>query len=262
MAEVLLLERAGGVATLTLNRQESMNSLSTELKDALVQALAEVAADRSVRAVVLTGSGRGFCVGQDLGEHAQLLESGDPTPLSTVERHYNRITLAIAEMPKPVIAAVNGIAAGAGASFSFACDFRIVSAEARFLLAFANVGLGLDSGASWTLPRLVGAGRAAELCLLAEPISAELAAEYGLVSRLVPPEQVLPAALELAERLAAGPTLAYAAIKQALQYAAGHTLAEALANEAVQQAAAGATADHRNATAAFVAKRRPVFTGD
>jgi len=164
-------------------------------------------------------------------------------------------------MPKPVIAAVNGTAAGAGASFSFACDFRIVSAEAKFLLAFANVGLGLDSGVSWTLPRLVGAGRATELALLARPITAETAERYGLVTQLVPADQVLPTAQELATRLAAGPTVAYAAIKNAMHYGAGHTLEQALENEAVQQAAAGATDDHRNAVAAFIKKEQPVFVG-
>ncbi|MGI8667080.1 MAG: enoyl-CoA hydratase/isomerase family protein [Jatrophihabitans sp.] len=261
MAEVLLLERDEGVATVTMNRPESMNSLSTELKNALVHTLAELAADRAVRAVVLTGSGRGFCVGQDLAEHIELLQAQDPAPLSTVERHYNPITLSLAAMAKPVIAAVNGTAAGAGASFSFACDLRIVSDQAKFLLAFANVGLGLDSGASWTLQRLIGAGRATELCLLAQPITAELAQSYGLVTQLVPPEQVLPVAQELAGRLAAGPTAAYAAIKQAIGFAAGHSLAESLANEAVQQAVAGATDDHRAAVAAFVAKQKPVFTG-
>jgi 2-(1,2-epoxy-1,2-dihydrophenyl)acetyl-CoA isomerase len=261
MADVLLIEKTDGVATLTMNRPESMNSLSSELKDALVAALADVGADTAVRAVVLTGSGRGFCVGQDLSEHTRLLEAGDPAPLSTVYEHYNPITLSLAQMPKPVIAAVNGTAAGAGASFSFACDFRIVSAQAKFLLAFANVGLSLDSGASWTLPRLIGAGRAAELALLAEPISAQQAERYGLVTQLVPAEQVLPAAHELAVRLAAGPTVAYAAIKNALHFAASHDLAQSLANEGVQQSAAGATEDHRAAVAAFVRKEKPVFEG-
>jgi 2-(1,2-epoxy-1,2-dihydrophenyl)acetyl-CoA isomerase len=262
MADVLLVDRAEGVATLTMNRPESMNSLSLELKQALLAALTDVAEDRSVRAVVLTGTGRGFCVGQDLAEHVQLLAAGDPSPLSTVQEHFNPITLALAGMAKPVIAAVNGVAAGAGASLTFACDLRIVSDQARFLLAFANVGLGLDSGASWTLPRLIGAARATELCLLAQPITAQLAADYGLVTQLLPAEQVLPAAQELAARLAAGPTAAYAVIKQALHFAASHSLAESLDNEAAQQALAGATADHRAATAAFVSKQKPVFTGE
>jgi 2-(1,2-epoxy-1,2-dihydrophenyl)acetyl-CoA isomerase len=261
MADVLLIDRADGVATLTLNRPESMNSLSLELKNALVEALADVASDVSVRAVVLTGNGRGFCVGQDLAEHIRLLESGDPAPLNTVRLHYNPITLSLAQMPKPVIAAVNGTAAGAGASFSFACDFRIVAENAKFLLAFANVGLGLDSGVSWTLPRLIGAGRATELALLAQPITAQVADSFGLVTKLVPTDQVVPMAQELAAQLAAGPTAAYAAIKQALHYAASHTLEASLDNEAVHQAIAGATDDHRAAVAAFVNKDAPTFVG-
>ena len=261
MADVLLVDRTDGVATLTMNRPESMNALSTELKDALVQALADVGTDDSVRAVVLTGSGRGFCVGQDLSEHIQLLQAGDPAPLSTVSEHYNPIALSLAQMPKPVIAAVNGTAAGAGASFSFACDFRIVAEGAKFLLAFANVGLSLDSGASWTLPRLIGAGRALELSLLGRPITAETAQQYGLVTQLVPADQVLATAQQLAAQLAAGPTVAYAGIKNAIHYAATATLEQALDNEAVLQAAAGATSDHRNAVAAFVNKEKPVFLG-
>src|SRR5690242_7483715 len=139
MSDVLLVERSDGVATLTLNRPESMNSLSVELKVALRTALEEAAADREVRAVVLTGSGRGFCVGQDLREHVALLEANDPSPLSTVSEHYNPLVLTLARMPKPVVAAVNGMAAGAGAGLSFACDFRIAANSAGFLIAFANV---------------------------------------------------------------------------------------------------------------------------
>jgi 2-(1,2-epoxy-1,2-dihydrophenyl)acetyl-CoA isomerase len=261
MADVLLIDRTDGVATLTLNRPQSMNSLSLELKNALVETLQDVAHDAAVRAVVLTGNGRGFCVGQDLSEHVQLLEAGDPAPLSTVAEHYNPITLSLTQMPKPVIAAVNGTAAGAGASFSFACDFRIVSEDAKFLLAFANVGLGLDSGVSWTLPRLIGAGRAAELALLAQPITAQVADSYGMVTQLLPADQVLPAAQKLASRLASGPTAAYAAIKHALHYSASHTLEESLANEGAQQALAGATVDHRSAVEAFVKKEKPIFVG-
>ncbi len=232
MADELLVERAEGVATLMLNRPESMNSLSVTLKESLLDAVRDVTADPAVRAVVLTGAGRGFCVGQDLREHVAMLESGDPTPLSTVTEHYNPIVLALARMPKPLIAAVNGMAAGAGAGLTFACDFRIAANTAGFLLAFANVGLTLDSGVSWTLPRIVGAARATALALLAEPITAEAALEMGLVNAVVEPERVLPAAVELAARLAAGPTAAYGAIKQSIAYAAATDLESALAMEA------------------------------
>ncbi len=261
MADVLIVERTDGVATLTLNRPETMNSLSVELKQALGTAVDAVARDPSVRAVVITGAGRGFCVGQDLREHAALLESGDPAPLSTVTQHYNPVISTLAAMPKPVIAAVNGMAAGAGAGIAFACDFRLASAGAGFLIAFANVGLSLDSGVSWTLPRLVGAARATALCLLAEPVSADAALEMGLVNAVVEPDRLTAAAQELAGRLAAGPTSAYAAIKASMAFGATASLEETLAREAELQKAMGATDDHRNATAAFLAKQQPVFTG-
>jgi 2-(1,2-epoxy-1,2-dihydrophenyl)acetyl-CoA isomerase len=261
VTDVLLVDRSEGVATVTLNRPESMNSLSVELKETLAAALVQLADDDAVRAVVLTGAGRGFCVGQDLREHVGLLESNDPAPLNTVTEHYNPIVRALAGMPKPVVAAVNGMAAGAGAGLAFACDFRIASSSAGFLLAFANVGLTLDSGVSWTLPRLIGASRATALALLAEPITAEAALEMGLVNAVVEPDKVLPAATELATRLAAGPTLAYAAIKQSIAYAATHSLDDSLDMEAELQARCGATEDHRNATAAFVAKQKPQFRG-
>jgi 2-(1,2-epoxy-1,2-dihydrophenyl)acetyl-CoA isomerase len=261
MTDELLTERAEGVATVILNRPESMNSLSLALKDALVTELDAIARDDSVRAVVLTGTGRGFCVGQDLREHVTLLESSDPAPLNTVEQHYNPIITTLTTMPKPVIAAVNGMAAGAGAGLAFACDFRFASAKAGFLIAFANVGLTLDSGTSWTLPRLVGAARATALCLLAEPIGAEAALEMGLVNAVLEPQHLMPAVRELANRLAAGPTAAYAAIRESLTFGATSTLSQALAKEAELQRVMGATEDHRNATAAFVAKQKPIFRG-
>jgi 2-(1,2-epoxy-1,2-dihydrophenyl)acetyl-CoA isomerase len=261
VTDVLLIERADGVATLTMNRPDSMNSLSVELKEALLEATRDVSADPSVRAVVLTGNGRGFCVGQDLREHVALLEAGDPAPLATVSRHYNPLVQALAGMPKPVIAAVNGMAAGAGAGLAFACDFRFASRTAGFLLAFANVGLTLDSGVSWTLPRIVGQARATALAILAEPITAESALEMGLVNAVVEPETVLPTAHDLAARLAQGPTAAYAAIKQSIAYAASSDLAGALAKEDELQTAMGHTEDHRSSTAAFVAKQKPSFRG-
>lgn len=261
MSDPLLLDRADGVATVTLNRPKSLNSLSVELKEALIAALTELREDTATRAIVLTGAGRAFCVGQDLREHVSLLDSGDPMPLATVRQHYNPIALGIARMPKPVIAAVNGVAAGAGASLTFAADFRLAAESASFLLAFANVGLSADTGASWTLPRLVGHARATAMMLLAEPVPAAHALEMGLVNAVVPDERLLPAAQELAARLAAGPTLAYAAIKESLAFGEGASLEDTLAKEDELQSRVGATADHRNATAAFVAKRPVTFEG-
>jgi 2-(1,2-epoxy-1,2-dihydrophenyl)acetyl-CoA isomerase len=262
VSETLTVERTGGVATVTLRRPESMNSLSVELKEALLAALRDVAADDTVRAVVLTGEGRAFCVGQDLREHVGMLESGDPAPLSTVRTHYNPITLALAELPKPVVAAVRGMAAGAGAALAFAADFRIGGPSTGFLMAFANVGLAADSGGSWTLQRLVGYAKAAELLLLAQPVDVKEADRLGLLTRVMASDdEVLPAAQQLAARLAAGPTVAYREIKASLAYASTATLADALEREAEAQAVTGRTEDHRNATAAFVAKQKPTFSG-
>jgi 2-(1,2-epoxy-1,2-dihydrophenyl)acetyl-CoA isomerase len=184
-----------------------------------------------------------------------------PAPLDTVREHYNPLVLAIRSMPKPVIAAVNGVAAGAGAGLAFACDLRIAAQGASFLMAFARVGLAADTGVSWTLPRLAGAGRAAELLMLAEPIRAPQALELGLVNQVVADVDLPSVARALAARLAAGPTAAYAGIKEQLNYAAGHGLAEALDKEAEVQTALGRTADHRAATLAFTRKQEPRFLG-
>lgn len=259
--QTVLVDHRDGVATITLNRPASLNSLSTELKEELIAALALVRDDTAVRAVVLTGAGRAFCVGQDLREHVERLTSGDPSPLSTVREHYNPIVLSIARMPKPVVAAVNGTAAGAGASFAFAADFRVAGESSRFAMAFTGVGLSVDSGASWTLQRLVGSARAVELLMLAEPVDATRARELGLVTTVVADDRVLDEARELAVRLASGPTVAYAGIKEAVEFAAGASLPEALEREAVLQERAGRTEDHRAATAAFVARESPTFTG-
>jgi 2-(1,2-epoxy-1,2-dihydrophenyl)acetyl-CoA isomerase len=258
---VLLIDDDQGVRTLTLNRPSAYNSLTTELKNELLAGLRAAAADDSVRALVLTGAGRAFCAGQDLKEHVALLTSGDPSPLRTVEDHYNPITLTIAEMPKPVIAAVNGTAAGAGASFAYAADLRIAATSAKFLMAFANIGLTADSGGSWTLPRLIGYGRAMEIMLLGTSVDAPRALEIGMVNQVVPDAEVLTTARDLAARMATGPTTAYATIKAALRYAAAADLPSALAEEGRGQIAAGATADHREAVQAFVEKRPAAFTG-
>lgn len=257
----MLYELAGAVATITLNRPEALNACTVALKEDLLAALKRAHEDAAVRAVVLTGAGRAFCVGQDLREHAGTLAAGEQGVESTVREHYTPIALGLATMPKPVVAAVNGMAAGAGASFAFACDFRVAGESTGFLMAFAKVGLGADSGASWTLQRLVGYGRATALLMLAEPFTAQQALEMGLVNAIVPDDRVLAAAHELAGRLAAGPTQAYAAVKAGLAYAAVHNLADALENEAGLQAVAGRTADHVNATNAFLAKQQPVFEG-
>jgi 2-(1,2-epoxy-1,2-dihydrophenyl)acetyl-CoA isomerase len=260
MTDVLHCEVADGVATVTLNRPDAMNSLNFDLKEALRDTLTSVAADREVRAVVLTGAGRAFCAGQDLKEHVSALEN---VPLEkiwqTVAEHYTPVATALATMPKPVIAAVNGIAAGAGASLAFACDFRIAADTAGFNVAFSAIGLSADTGSTWTLPRLVGHAKALEMLMMPATIPAPAALELGLVSQVIPAAELPAAAAELARRLAAGPTLAYGAIKRALAYSATHSLAESLAFEGEMMALTGATEDHRRAVAAFVAKEQPTF---
>ncbi len=250
------------VGTILLNRPRAHNALTAQMKTALLAALRQAAASPEVRVVLITGAGPAFCAGQDLREHAELLTAAQTgAAMDTVREHYNPIVLAIRSMPKPVIAAVNGVAAGAGASLALACDLRIAARGASFLMAFARVGLAADTGASWTLQRLVGAGRAAELLLLAEPLAAARALELGLVSQVVDDADLPAAASALAARLAIGPTAAYAGIKAELDYAAGHDLAAALEQEAEVQAALGRTADHLAATAAFAQKQRPTFQG-
>ena len=260
MSDAVRLERRAGVATITLHRPESLNALNLEVKGGLLAALEEARRD-DVRAVVLTGAGRAFCVGQDLREHAELLETGERAVERTVREHFNPIIYALATLPKPVVAAVNGTAAGAGAACAFAADFRLAADSATFLLAFSKIALSADSGASWTLQRLVGYGRATALLMLGEPVTAQQALDMGLVNAVVPAAELAAAAAELAGRLAAGPTTAYAAIKESLAAAATADLPTALETEARLQGRCGATLDHRSATRAFLAKEQPVFTG-
>jgi 2-(1,2-epoxy-1,2-dihydrophenyl)acetyl-CoA isomerase len=254
----LRLEVDGPVAILTLDRPEALNALTVPLKVALRDALESLAADRAVRTVILTGAGRAFCAGQDLAER----EQPDAAPLDVeVRERYNPIIRALRSMGQPVIAAVNGVAAGAGASLAFACDLRIAAEEARFVLAFGRIGLVPDSGATWFLPRLVGPAKAAELTLVGDPVDAAEALRLGLVSKVVPGDQLLSEATALAERVAAGAPLAMALTKEALQRSLTIDLDEALEGEAKLQGIAGASADHAEGLAAFREKRPPRFTG-
>jgi len=188
MTDSVLREQTGTVATITINRPAARNALTAETKLGLLDALRDCSGDDGVRAVVLTGAGRAFCAGQDLREHAEQLEAGGAVS-DTVREYYNPMVAAITAMPKPVIAAINGVAAGAGAALALACDFRIAAQRASLLMAFARVGLGADSGASWTLQRLVGMARAAELLMLAEPVEAGPALSMGLLTSVVADEE-------------------------------------------------------------------------
>lgn len=261
MTDPVTVTREQGVGTVRLDRPEAMNALDVATKDALLAALREVAADPAVRCVVLTGSGSSFCVGQDLKEHVTLLAEDPSAVWSTVREHYNPIVQLIATMDKPVLAAVNGVAAGAGAAFAFAADLRYAADTAGFNLAFAGVALSCDSGSSWSLPRLVGTARAKELLLLPRTVPAAEAAALGLVTEVVPAAELAARVGAVASRLAAGPTLAYGAIRRAVTYAAGQPLTEALEHEAGMMDRTGTSADHRAAVAAFLAKQSPEFTG-
>lgn len=256
------VDRLGGVATVRFNRPEAMNALDTPTKVALLGALQDVAVDPAVRCVVLTGSGRAFCVGQDLKEHIGLLQAEDESLWRTVPEHYNPIVTLLATMDKPVIAAVNGVAAGAGAAFAMAADLRIVSDTAGFNLAFVGIALSCDSGSSWSLPRLVGTAKAKELLLMPRTVPAEEAVVLGLATEVVPAAAFDQHVAALAARLAAGPTLAFGAVRRAVEFSAGAPLEEALEHEAQLMAATGASADHRAAVAAFLAKEQPVFAGE
>ena len=254
----LRIETADAVATITLDRPDALNALTIGLKRELLAAIEAIAADDAVRAVVLTGAGRAFCAGQDLRER---LEPGAPPLDEEIRLRYNPLIRAMRALPKPIVGAINGVAAGAGASLAFACDLRVAAEGASFLLAFGRVGLIPDSGATWILPRLVGAAKATELALLADPLSAADAERFGLVVRVVPADELAATAHALAVRLATGAPRALALTKRAIQEGADATLDEQLEREAILQGEAGATADHAEGIAAFLERRPPRFTG-
>ncbi|MDQ2758663.1 MAG: enoyl-CoA hydratase-related protein [Actinomycetota bacterium] len=257
---VVLVEHDEGVATITLHRPEAMNALNLAAKQQLLAALEQAAEDPAVRCVVLIGSGRAFCVGQDLKEHVEQLHSGDQLG-DTVLDHYNPIALLLATMNKPVLAALNGVAAGAGASMALATDLRFLADTAGINTAFAGIALSCDTGSSWTLPRLVGTARAKELLLMPRTVPADECLSLGLATEVVPAADLADRVREVARTLAAGPTLAYGSIRRAVAYAAAHPMQEALDHEAHLMTLTGQSADHLAAVDAFLAKQKPTFTG-
>ncbi|MGW0931740.1 2-cyclohexenylcarbonyl CoA isomerase [Streptomyces sp. NPDC002644] len=265
MADTVLYEVSDALAIVTLNRPEAMNALNVEAKVALRDALRAAAEDSGVRAVLLTAAGdRAFCVGQDLKEHIELLaagEDGGEGRLSTVSEHYNPIVRAIAGMAKPVVAGVNGVAAGAGFGFALAADHRIVADTAKFTTSFAGVALTADSGVSWTLPRVVGPGRATDLLLFPRSVDAREALELGVADRVVPAAELRAEAEKVARKLAEGPTVAYAALKESVAFGLTHSLEETLEKEDELQGRAGSSEDHRIAVQAFLDKERPKYLG-
>lgn len=260
--EPVLVDRRDALAIVTINRPERRNALDAEAKVALREALAAVAEDDGVRAVVLTGSGGHFCAGQDLKGHARTLEEEGPeATFATVADDYVPVIRSLTTMSKPVVAAIEGACVGAGLGIALACDLRVVATSASFATAFSAIGLTTDSGLAYTLPRMVGDAKARELVLLGESFSGEQAHAWGLVARLTQGGGALEQATELGSRLAAGPTAAYAESKALLAATWDHSLDETMQVEAEAQLRAGSTEDHQLAVKAFLAKERPVFSG-
>jgi 2-(1,2-epoxy-1,2-dihydrophenyl)acetyl-CoA isomerase len=255
--ETVLTNTQGGVRIMTMNRPDVLNAINAQLGEDLLDALRDAEQSSEARCVLLTGAGRGFCAGADLRGHTP----GETSLGGLLRERYNAIILRLRGMGKPVIAAVNGVAAGAGCNLALAADLRVASDHASFIEAFARVGLIPDSGGTWLLPRLVGLGRALEMMLLAEPIDAATAERTGMENRVVPHDDLMGAAMEWATRLAQGPTRAYGLIKRGVLRAAGGDLRDALEYEAYLQEIAGATEDHREGVAAFLAKRPPLYRG-
>lgn len=258
----LRYEIGDGVATMTLDRPDVLNAFDDELGAQALDAVEQAAADEAVRCLVITGAGRAFSSGEDLGALAGTYEKGETPELGdTLVRRYNPLIRAVRKAPKPVLAAVNGTAAGAGASLALACDFRIASEHAKLVLAFVKAGLVPDSGALWFLTKLVGAAKAWELGATGEPVKADEALRLGLFNRVVPAEDFEDSWRTFAATLAAGPTRAYALTKELVNAATAASLDEQLEIEVKAQTEAGNTADHLEGVQAFLAKRRPKFEG-
>jgi 2-(1,2-epoxy-1,2-dihydrophenyl)acetyl-CoA isomerase len=261
--ETLLVESAGNVCTVTLNRPDSLNSLNETMTAELATVLRELSYDPQVRCVVITGAGRAFSSGQDLGDLKKLYSNPEHVPhlADELRRRYNPIITGLRDLEKPVLAAVNGVAAGAGLSLALACDLRVAADKASFIEAFVNVGLVPDSANTFFLPRLVGLGKALELCFTGDKVSAADALSLGLVNKVVPADELMKATHELAARLANLPTRAIGLMKQLLYRSFNSDLDAQLEAEALAQETAALTADHREGVMAFFEKRRANFQG-
>jgi 2-(1,2-epoxy-1,2-dihydrophenyl)acetyl-CoA isomerase len=258
--ESIRFEIAAGVATLTLNRPDRLNSFTVAMHGEVRAALDAVLDDRSVRCLVLTGAGRGFCAGQDLNDRA--VAPGAAVDLGhSIETYYKPLVLNLRSLPLPVIGAINGVAAGAGANIALACDIVIAARSASFVQSFAKLGLVPDAGGTWILPRTVGTARAMGLALLGEKLMADQAEQWGLIWKCVDDDLLMPTVMTMAAQLAAGPTRGYARTKQGIYGAGLLDLEQALDRERDMQRELGQSEDYREGVAAFMNKRTPQFTG-
>ncbi|MFN0022930.1 MAG: 2-(1,2-epoxy-1,2-dihydrophenyl)acetyl-CoA isomerase PaaG [Parvularculaceae bacterium] len=259
--ETIVFSIEAGAARLTLNRPERLNSFTGQMHAEIAAALDAVEADASVRTLLITGAGRGFCAGQDLGDRAVSPGAAAPDLGDSVEKRYNPLIRRLTGLPMPVVAAVNGVAAGAGASLAFAADIVVAARSAKFIMSFANIGLVPDSGSSWALPRLAGQARALGLALTGDPLSAETAAEWGLIWKCVDDEELAGEAEVLMAKFASAPTRGLAETKALIRGAFARPLDAQLDLERDRMRDLGRTDDYREGVDAFLAKRKPVFKG-
>lgn len=259
--KTILLDIADGVATITLNRPDRLNSFTAAMHEELREAVGEVREDKAVRCLLLTGAGRGFCAGQDLSDRAVAPGAQGPDLGVSIETNYNPLVRSLRALPMPVVCAVNGVAAGAGANIALACDIVLAARSASFIQAFCKIGLIPDSGGTWTLPRLVGHARAMGLAMLGDKVSAEQAEAWGMIWKAVDDDRLMAEAGALARQLATQPTRGLALIKQALNASSANDLDTQLDLERDLQRDAGRTHDYREGVSAFVEKRAPKFEG-